>query len=183
MAEPAIIINSNIDARLFREFAMFDTFMVKQRWKSPALFALIMLVSALLCFSLRQKAGQAVLIGIVLLAVGFGLPIIYVVNFLASISTQARKLGLKAPQPFYTITLTDADDGILVAAKGGDKARYEWGRVYGAFFRANCVYLYVQNNRAYLLPNGDVGGQAEALSGLIKKRAVRTVSPGAGGFR
>lgn len=174
MQDLKISVSVIIDAKLFRDFAIFDTFRIKQRWKLPVLFALIMLIFAILCFSRYQTAEQAVFIGSVLLIVGFGLPIIYFINFLRSVNAQIQKLGLTAPQPVYAVTLTEAPDGIKVTAKNNDVAQYEWDRIYGVYHGKNCVYLYVNNSRAYLLPDRDVGDQAEILRSLLKKHAVIT---------
>lgn len=173
MEDSAITVCVKIDAKLFRDFAVFDAFRVKQRWKLPILFALIMLGFAVLCFSRYKTAEQAIFIGTVLLAVGFGLPVIYFVNFFKSIHTQIRKLGLATPQPVYTVTLTDAPDGIQVVAKNGDTAQYEWNKIHGIYHGKNCIYLYAQSSRAYLLPDRDVADKSEELCNLLKKYAVR----------
>jgi len=173
MKDSAITVSVKIDARLFRNFAIYDAFRMKKRWKSPVLFALILLGFAILCFSRAKTQEQAVFMGAVLLAVGFGLPIIYFANFFRSINVQIRKLGLKSPQPVYTVTLTDVPDGIHVAAKNGETAQYEWNNLYGVHQGKSCTYLYVQNNRAYLLPDRDIGSQAEALGSLLEKRLLR----------
>jgi len=167
--EDSITVSVKIDAKLFRDFAIFDVFQMKRRWKSPILFALIMLGFAILCFSRYQTAEQAIFIGSVLLAVGFGLPIVYFVNFFRSINAQIKKLGLSTPQPFYTVTLTEAPDGIQVVTKNGEAAQYKWDSICGLYQGKSCTYLYVQNSRAYLLPDRDVADKSEALWSLLKK--------------
>lgn len=172
MEDLSITVSVKIDAKLFRDFAIFDTFRIKKRWKSPVLFASIMLVFAILCFSRYQTADQAIFIGSVLLAVGFGLPIVYFVNFLRSVNAQIRKLGLAIPQPVYTVTLTEAPDGIRVVAKNGDVAQYEWNHIDRIVQRKNCIYLYVHSSRAYLLPDRDVADKSEKLYGLFRKQVA-----------
>lgn len=173
MKDLTITIPVKIDAKLFRDFAMFDTFRIKQRWKLPILFALIMLGFAILCFSRRQTAEQAVFMGSVLLAVGFGLPIAYFINFFKSVSLQIRKLRLAAPQPVYTVTLTEAPDGIQVVTKNGETAQYRWDSIYGVYQGKNCAYLYVQNSRAYLLPDRDTADKSEELRSLLDKHIIK----------
>lgn len=164
-----ITIPVTVDAALFRNFALFDTFNVKKRWKLPLIFAAIMLVSSLLCFSRYQAESQAVLIGSVLLTIGLGLPAIYFINFLWSIKTQIRRLGLNEPQFVYTVTLTEASDGIEVVTINGNTSRYDWSSIDGIYQRKNCIYLYVQSNHAYLLPDSNTAEQEEALKSLLKR--------------
>lgn len=168
MNDLSITVSVKIDARLFRDFAIFDTFRIKQRWKSPMIFALIMLAFAVLCFSLYQTADQAVFMGFILLVIGFGLPIVSFINFLRSVGIQIRKLGLSTPQAVYTVTLTES--GIQIVTKNGHEEQYVWDGIYGVYQGKGCTYLYVQNGRAYLLPDSDVGVQAEALKSLLNRR-------------
>lgn len=68
--EHELTVMVHIDGRLFRNFALFDTFRRQRKWVSPALFAAIMIGFSCVCFALRGQAEQAVLLGGTLLAVG-----------------------------------------------------------------------------------------------------------------
>lgn len=173
MGEEAITLSVTIDGELFREFALFDTLTRKKGWRSPVLFALIFLAFGALCFSQYQRAEQAILMGSVLLTVGLGVPIVYFANFFSSIQKQIKKLGLKEPQSVYTITLTNAPDGIQVETKHGQRLQHEWDKVFGVYRKTNCIYLYVEPNRAYLLPRRDIGERMEALEQLLQSTLSR----------
>lgn len=162
-------ISVHMDAALFRDFAWFDMLRVKKRWRPPALFSLILLVSALLCLSRYRVEEQAALLGAVLLVVGFGLPTVYFANFFVSIQQQSRKLGLQNKQQVYTVTLSDASDAIHVDGKDGASIDYEWEGIYGVFRKRNCTYLYVQPGRAFLLPDKDVDN-AQKLKSIIRSK-------------
>ncbi len=75
--EHELTVMVHIDGRLFRNFALFDTFRRQRKWVSPALFAAIMIGFSCVCFALRGQAEQAVLLGGTLLAVGLLLPAAY----------------------------------------------------------------------------------------------------------
>ena len=69
MKQPSIHIPVQISAAEFRAFALFDTFRHKQQWRRPAVFLLIMGVSAALCYSRYPQEG-ALLLGTILLVLG-----------------------------------------------------------------------------------------------------------------
>lgn len=98
--EHELTVMVHIDGRLFRNFALFDTFRRQRKWVSPALFAAIMIGFSCVCFALRGQAEQAVLLGGTLLAVGLLLPAAYFLNFFLSVRTQVKKLGLTTPSMY-----------------------------------------------------------------------------------
>ena len=65
--QEGLLFPSMIDQKDFLRFALFDTFRIKKRWKTPVLFACIMSASAAVCFALRHSREQASLLGGVLL--------------------------------------------------------------------------------------------------------------------
>ncbi|MCR5842738.1 MAG: hypothetical protein K6G66_02145, partial [Oscillospiraceae bacterium] len=102
----SMTIEGKIDRKTFRRFAMFDTFYVKKRWRSPALFALILSAFAAVCFMGRRTHEQAVLLGGVLLGVGLVLPLVWVGMYALSVSRQAKRMGLSADRTQYCVTLS-----------------------------------------------------------------------------
>ena len=152
----AIAIPVRLDARTFRRFALFDAFVVKKHWQRPALFSAMLIAFAALALLLRK--GESGLIAAVLLAVGLGLPLIYVGAYLSQVNLQALRSRLTPPRLVYTVTF--ADEGITVVNHQQAEAplRLNWAQLYRAFRRKRCVYLYAAPNRAFLLP----AGQADA---------------------
>jgi len=149
MKENVILVPARITPQVFRQFALFDTFYLQKRWKLPLIFALIMSALAGLCLAFREQKEGAVLLGVVLLLVGLGLPLVYFLNYWLSLRQQLARM---VPDRIaYTLRLEPG--GIQVTA-GSQKASYSWEAVYMAYRASGCVYLYVEERRAYLLPDG-----------------------------
>lgn len=162
----SITVAVQLDAGLFRRFALFDTLIRQKRWAPPALFFGIMLFFSLICFSLYGQKEQAALLGGVLLAVGLLLPAGYLLSFWLSIRAQIKKLGLRGGRQVYTVTL-DPKKGIAVSA-GKERALRPWDQVHGVYAVKDCIYLYVTPRQAYLLPLAQVEGGEESLRDLLR---------------
>jgi len=149
MKEEAIMIPARITRQVFQRFALFDTFSLQKRWKLPLIFAVSMCALAGLCLAFRERKEGAALLGSVLLLVGLGLPLAYFLSYWMSLRQQLARM---APEQIaYTLRLEPA--GIQVTS-GSRKASYSWETVYMACRVSGCVYLYVEERRAYLLPDG-----------------------------
>jgi hypothetical protein len=75
----------------------------------------------------------------------------------------------------YALGFSRAADGVTAENPGGESARYEWARLYGAFRDSGCVYLYVTKNRAFILPESQAkGGNLWALfTEMLPKEKLR----------
>ena len=151
----------------FRRFTIFDLLRRRKQWRGPVLFALILGVSAVLCFSKSETQG-AVFLGNVLLTVGLGLPCIYFGYFFSSLNRQVQKQGLTRPQHVYTVTLEDKSKGIL-ADNGKEQLSYEWKSVHHAYRNLTATYLYLTPQRALLLPHSCLE-DPDKLWALITKK-------------
>lgn len=169
MKEP-ITIHVSLDAKTFRDFAMFDTFRYHRRWVSPAIFAVILFAFSMLCFAMRGTRPQAALIGVVLLVVGLGLPLVYFIMFLDSVKKQSKKYKLDKPQSVYTLSFSNDQEGVAIEEKGQDSVHYRWDTLHQAFRTKSAMYLYVAQNRAYILPVQQLGTEAEMLWTLLSTR-------------
>lgn len=158
MKEGALIVPARITPQVFRRFALFDTFYLQKRWKLPLIFALIMSALAGLCLAFRERKEGAALLGGVLLLVGLGLPLAYFLSYWLSLRQQLSRM---VPDRIaYTLRLEAG--GVQVTA-GSQKASYAWETVYMACRVSGCIYLYVEERRAYLLPDGPSGQQVWSL--------------------
>ena len=135
----------------FRRFTIFDLLRRRKQWRGPVLFALILGVSAALCFAKSDTQG-ALLLGNVLLIVGVGLPCVYFSYFFSSLNRQVRQRGLTRPQKVYTVTLTEKPKGIL-ADNGREQLNYAWKSVHHAYRKPTATYLYLTPQRALILPH------------------------------
>lgn len=134
----------------FRSFALFDTFIHKRRLFPPLLFALIMCGFASVCFVFHNRAPQADLLGVVLLIIGIGLPVVYFSNFLNSVKAQAARMKLGSTPIVYTLTFSDKG---FTASNPKEKMHYSWDNIQRIYSRKKCTYIYTDSNRAYLLPH------------------------------
>ena len=140
---------SQIDQDDFLRFALFDTFRVKKRWKTPVLFACIMSAFATICFCFRSSREQAALLGGVLLAIGLILPVIWFLLFLSSVKREAKKLGLSKHKAAYYLFLRE--EGVTITREK-EKVEYAWENLHMAWRVKGCIYLYVLPTRAFLMP-------------------------------
>lgn len=161
----ALTVPVRMDTEIFRSFAVFDVFRRQRRWVRPLLFAGIFLGFAAVCFSQTGRREGAVLLGVTLCIVGLGMPAIYIGTYLHSVAVQARRMGLSSPKDVYRVQLTDA--GLTVREAGRqDKAdaavRFAWDELHAAWRTPDAVYLYVTPEKAYLLPDRQIPGGADA---------------------
>lgn len=162
MERQTLMIPARIDAETFRRFAIYDTFIRQGRWRAPALFAVILGASAGVCFAVGQSREGAVLLGVVLLAVGLGLPAFYVLNYLWSVRKQGKRLD--GSRIAYTLHLRE--EGLLAVA-GQERAEFPWAQLFLACRARDCIYIYVSSQKAFLLPEC---AQSEAAWTLLQEK-------------
>ena len=88
----------------------------------------------------------------VLAVVALGVPAVYFWTFFHSLSLQIKKMGL--PRPFYRLLLDDEGLSVWMAGeqdKPEASRKYAWHDMHLAYRTPNAIYLYVQQNQAYLL--------------------------------
>lgn len=146
-------IRSKITPEVFREFALFDTFRRQKRYQRPALFALIMILFAAICFAQAGRREHAVLLGGVLLTVGILLPAVYILSFLLSVRKKARQVGM-AKGPAYIVELSASG---VTATAGKQRGTYKWEEMVFAYRLKRSICLYVSASQAYILPVGKDG--------------------------
>ena len=161
-------IEATLTEKIFRKFTMFDMMRRRKVWRSPAIFASILSVSACICFLMHHVDG-AVLLGSVLLIVGLGMPLVYFISFASSLKQQILQQGLKRPQTFYTLCLTEKADGIGIR-NAKEQASYKWKDVHHVYRDTIATYLYMTPQRAFILPHTCIEEGPDALWKLIEKK-------------
>lgn len=159
-------IDSYLDSSIFRRFTKFDILKRRKMWRSPVTFASIMCFCSIICFAMHRVDG-AVLLGSVLLLVGLGMPVLYFTTFFLSLSKQVKAENLTSPRLVYSLELTDKDDGITIE-NGKERATYHWKNAFQAYLDDGCIYLFMTQDRAFLLPYKK--DQYRSVWKLIKKR-------------
>ena len=153
MTRDTVTTHVRMDAGIFRRFGFFDTFVLRRRWVSPAVFSGIFVIFAVICFCLREKA-QSTLLGGVLLAVGLLLPACYFLSFYLQMNDQVRRLGIKKPKPVYSLVIGRSDIHITNDMKEEDEVVLPWGNVMGVWRDRRATYIYANAARAFILPDG-----------------------------
>lgn len=161
-------IEATLTEEIFRRFTMFDMMRRRKVWRSPVTFASILGVSACICFLMHHVEG-AILLGSVLLIVGLGMPLIYFVTFASSLRKQILQQGLKRPQAFYTLCLTEKADGIGIR-NDKEQASYKWKNVHHVYRDTIATYLYMTPQRAFILPHTCIEEGPDELWKLISKK-------------
>lgn len=168
-----ITVPVQIDEKMFLRFACFDTFVMKKRWKGPACFSAILLLSALICLSQPTRSG-AVLLGSVLLVISVLVPGSYFLSYFLSVKRQARRIGLARITPVYNLTLNDSHIHVEYAGQKSKPENYNWDRVFAVCFRKKAVYLYVTAQKAFILPAWQIEPDCDALRSLCAQRLDET---------
>ena len=158
MKRNELLLEAKITPEVFREFAFFDTMGRQGRWRAPALFAGILLAAACVCFTQWGRIRGAGLLGGVLAGVGLVLPAGYFLSFFLSVRAQEKRL--KGAPSAYTLRLSEGGVSVLL---GKERREYAWGDVLRACRLRRSVCLYVEENRAYILPAGSGRASLEAV--------------------
>ncbi len=166
--EKEIIISVKLDERTFKKFAVFDMFILRKKWVRPVVFSLIMLGFAAVALLVRKE--QSGMIAAVLLAVGLGLPLVYAGSFLSQVNMQAVRWKLKPARNVYTVTLRDAGIAVINNQKKEDPLELGWPAVRKAYRKKGCIYLYVTDQKAFLLPDGQANASGEEVWQYLKTR-------------
>ena len=164
-----ITVHVRINARIFRRFALFDTFLLHRRWKSPALFALILLSFSAIAF-LAPGGEQAQMIGNLLLVIGLGLPLAYVLHFLMQVRDQCRRLGLKQLRPAYTLNMGEKNLRIINDMNPEPEVSLPWESLHGVWRGEYAFYIYVHPSRAFIVPDGQYDLAPSALYDFFAAR-------------
>lgn len=146
-----IVVPVRINGETFRKFAFFDAFTRQKRWRSLALFSGILLFSALLCFFLRDRAENGILLTLVLFGIAILVPTCYVLQFYSSVNTNVKKMKLNGEKVSYTVTLHE--NGLNVFNQN-EHADFAWTQLFAAYHKNDCIYIYATQQKAYLLPEG-----------------------------
>ena len=150
--EKQIVIPVRLDEKTFKHFARFDMFVLRKKWGRPLVFSLILIAFAFVALIVRKE--QSGMIAAVLLAVGIGLPVVYIGSFLSQVNMQAVKQKLKPARGVYTVTLREEGIRVENDQRKEDPLEMEWASVQKAFRKRGCIYLYVTAVKAFLLPDG-----------------------------
>lgn len=164
-----VTVHVKINAGIFRRFAMFDAFRLHRRWKAPALFALILIAFSISAFLMTGKT-QSAMIGNLLLVIGLGLPLAYVLHFLMQVRDQCKRLGLRQLRPAYTLNMNEKHLRIINDMNPEPEVSLTWDSLYGAWRGDMAYYIYAGPSRAFILPDGQYALSPAAMYDYLKER-------------
>lgn len=159
--DKTITISVRLDEKTFKRFARFDMFILRKKWIRPVIFSAILIVFAFAALLIRKE--QSGMIAAVLLAVGIGLPVVYIGSFLSQVNMQALQQKLKPPRRVYTVTLREEGIRVENNQRQENPLEMEWPSIQKAFRRKGCIYLYVAPAKAFLLPDGQSDASDEEV--------------------
>lgn len=142
-----------VDGKIYRAFSVFDTILRERKWVKPALFAAIFCAFASVCFALSNDQNQGVLLGVVLLVVGLGMPLVYFGSYFSSLQRKIEKMRIaEKKRHAYTVTLSKGPEGVTFLTPKGTTTQCAWKDFYMAYRLPKAIYLYPQKTKAYILP-------------------------------
>ena len=171
--EQKIFFHVDLDAKIYRAFCTFDSIRRTGSWRRPTIFAVMLLAFAVVCFCLTGLNGQAVLLGVVLAVIGLGLPAAYFGTFFQSVNGRIKKFQLDngRKRHAYDVMLTDCPDGIEVVSEKTAPLKFNWKDLFMAYHCNGVIYLYVEQTKAYILPETATQDDLEKAWAIITKCA------------
>lgn len=143
-------IEVRLSEQHFRNFLIFNILTRLRLYKSPVMFASILTVSAIISFFMHTVGG-AILLGVVLLVVGLGVPVVYFTSFFVSLRVQVRQQNLNPPRLVYTLRFDSASD-LIEISNDHENVTYRWEDVFHAYHEKDAIYLFITGERAFLIP-------------------------------
>lgn len=161
MQSPAITVHTRLTRRIYRQYMHFHVYRKDLGWLKFTGGCLLVFL-----FGLINFRTDSPMLGWVFVLLAAYLLVSRFLRFYLSLDRICRQYGLDSlPRTFYTVTFTGS--GLDVTSKT-EHASYSWEQVYHAYRRPGILYLYMNPQTAYLLPDGMVeGGTLEDLWALV----------------
>lgn len=156
MKRTEITIPVRLDMDTYRRYCHFHSMVLNKQWLAPAVAGVVMLglgIAALVSGRPELKTPAGILIGL-----GVAIPVLYFVFYFIRVYSQASRLRLRYSPAVYTLRLTEEAVRVENNQQKEDAIAIPWDQMYAAYRVRDCIYLYPNKARAFLLP----AGQADA---------------------
>ncbi len=163
-----ITVHVRLDAKSFRRYCAFDTFRRQRRWYAPVLIAMLLItvsLSGLLGVVPLSESASGVLMGL-----GIAVPLVVFGLYFIQIEAQVASQGLKSAPAVYSLALGTEGVKVTNDQKKEPAVELDWAQLWGAFRRPDAIYLYVNPQRAFILPDGQASASPDELWRFLQKR-------------
>ena len=162
-----IDIHVRLDARTFRRFCAFDTFRRQRRWYFPVMAGMLLITLSVAGLSgaipLSETASG------LLMGLGLAVPLVIFGLYFIQIEAQIASQRLKDAPAVYSLRLSPQGVRVNNDQKQEAPVVLPWDGFWGAFRRADCTYLYVNPQRAFILPDGQASAPPEEVWRAVKQ--------------
>ena len=156
-----ITVRVRLSAKQFRSFCAFDTFRRKRR-HLPILIVTSVLFTFGLWYLLFAKGGSGAVAGL-LIGLTIAVPMVTFGLYVIQIESQVSRQGLTAAPEVYALHLSP--DGVRISGlhRSSGTVSLSWIQIWAAYRARAAVYLYVSEDRAFILPDGQASVSDEKL--------------------
>ena len=156
-----IAIPVRLDEATFRRYCHFDTMLLHRRWFKPVLIGMIAVTLGMAAL-LSGKPDLETLAGI-LVGVGIAIPLMFFGLYFLQVKAQVAERKLKDRPGVYTIHLREDGVSIVNDQHAEDPIDLPWPSLAAAYRVPGCIYLYVNSEHAFLLPDGQANVSQDAV--------------------
>ena len=162
-----IIIPVRLDARTFRRYCAFDALKRQRRWYWPALTSML-LVTAALAGLFGWIPMSAALSGL-LMGLGLAVVMLNAGLYLLNVESQVARQRLKDRPLVYTLSLGQDCLRVTSGQSAENAAALPWDGLWAAFANRGDIYVYVNPEKALILPEGAASVPTDALKSCLKQ--------------
>ena len=136
-------IQTKITPEIYKNFARFDTFMLKKRWILPAFVGVCGVTLAAIMFMMNM-----LLLCVTAAIVAVAFPVNYFNTFRNIMKRNTNYAPRGAVIDDYLVNLTD--DGFEIYSEE-EQAECAWTDMQAAYRLSNCIALYLNKDKSFLI--------------------------------
>ena len=156
-----IVIRVRLNREQFIRFCNFDTFKRQRRWFLPVMASMILMTASVFLL-LFVPQDTSIFAGITT-GLAIAVPMIWFGLYFIQLQVQAVQMNLKENPEVYSLWLRNEHVRVVSAAKPESPVDLYWNQFFAAYRRKDCIYLYVNPQRAFILPSGQSSASDEEL--------------------